>query len=288
MPQAAFVPAVRRLVHISRPVLWINAFGTGVLGMWLAGSLWRWEALPLLLWLTLPFNLLIYGVNDVFDQDTDALNPRKGSLEGARIGSDEVRTIWTWVLVTNVPFVVWFALTLPLAALAWIALYVLVFVFYSAPPLRFKARPWIDSLSNAAYALPLVFVAYALEHSPVWPAALGLMAWSVAKHAFDAVQDIEEDRAVGIPTTAVRLGPRGTGIWSGGWWALSTLCFGSASVPVAVVNALIAGWLVGSLLRDPRPATGRRLYRYSIVFPYVAGTVAGAQLTAALFFGLYP
>jgi hypothetical protein len=26
----------------------------------------------LLLWLTLPFNLLIYGVNDVFDQETDA------------------------------------------------------------------------------------------------------------------------------------------------------------------------------------------------------------------------
>ena len=36
-------------------------------------------------------------------------------------------------------------------------------------------------------------------------AALGLMAWSVAKHAFDAVQDIEEDRAVGITTTAVLL-----------------------------------------------------------------------------------
>ena len=76
---------VRRIVHISRPVLWINAIGPAVIGMWLAGSLWDWTALPLLIWLTLPFNLLIYGVNDVFDQDTDALNARKGSLEGARI-----------------------------------------------------------------------------------------------------------------------------------------------------------------------------------------------------------
>ena len=288
MPQAGIVPAVRRIVHISRPVLWINALGTGVVGMWLAGSLWRWEALPLLLWLTLPFNLLIYGVNDVFDQDTDALNPRKGSLEGARIGPDEVRAIWAWVLATNVPFLAWFALALPPAALAWTALYVLVFVGYSAPPLRLKARPWLDSLSNAAYAFPLVFVAYALGAAPVWPAVLGLMAWSVAKHAFDAVQDIEEDRAVGIPTTAVRLGPRGTGLWSGGWWAVSTVCFAPVSVPVAVVNALIAGRLVGSLLRDPRPATGHRLYRYSIAFPYVAGAVAGVQLTLALFFGWYP
>jgi 4-hydroxybenzoate polyprenyltransferase len=288
VPQAGSAPALQRIVHISRPVLWINALGTGVVGMWLAGSLWRWEALPLLLWLTLPFNLLIYGVNDVFDQDTDALNPRKGSLEGALIDSSEVRTILTAVLVTNVPFVVWFAVALPPAALGWIALYVLVFVFYSAPPLRFKARAYLDSLSNAAYALPLVFVPSALGAAPVWPAALGLMAWSVAKHAFDAVQDIEEDRAVGITTTAVRLGPRGTALWSGGWWAASTLGFALVSLPVAAVNALIAGWLVASLLRDPRPETGHRLYRHSIAFPYVAGAVAGVQLTVALYFGLYP
>lgn len=288
MPQAGSAPAFQRIVHISRPVLWINALGTGVVGMWLAGSLWRWEALPLLLWLTLPFNLLIYGVNDVFDQDTDAHNPRKGSLEGALIRSDEVRTILTAVIVTNVPFVLWFAATLPPAALGWIAVYVLVFVFYSAPPLRFKARPGLDSLSNAAYALPLVFVALALGAAPVWPAALGLMAWSVAKHAFDAVQDIDEDHAVGISTTAVRLGPRGTALWSGAWWAASTLGFALVSLPVAAVNALIAGWLVVTLLRDPRPATGHRLYRYSIAFPYVAGAVAGVQLTVALFFGLYP
>lgn len=288
MPQAGFAPAVQRIVHISRPVLWINALGTGVVGMWLAGSLWQWEALPLLLWLTLPFNLLIYGVNDVFDQDTDALNPRKGSLEGALIESSEVRTILAAVLVTNVPFVVWFAVALPPVALGWIVLYVLVFVFYSAPPLRFKARAYLDSLSNAAYALPLVFVACALGATPVWPAVLGLMAWSVAKHAFDAVQDIEEDRAVAITTTAVRLGPRGTALWSGGWWATSTLGFALVSLPVAAVNALIAGWLVVSLLRDPRPETGHRLYKHSIAFPYVAGAVAGVQLTVALFFGLYP
>lgn len=288
MPPAGLSPAARRMVHISRPVLWVNTLGPGVLGMWLTGSLLRWEAVPLLLWLSLPFNLLIYGVNDIFDQDTDALNPRKGSMEGARIRSSEVRTIWLAVLATNLPFVAWFALALGPAALGWIAAYVLVFVFYSAPPLRFKARAFLDSLSNAAYAFPLVFLAYALGDAPVWSAALGLMAWSVAKHAFDAVQDIEEDRAVGITTTAVRLGPRGTGWWSGAWWAVSVLCFALVSVPVAVVNALIAGWLVVSLLRDPAPATGHRLYRHSIAFPYVAGTVAGVQLAAALILGLYP
>ena len=72
------IAAVRRLVHISRPVLWINTIGSGLVAVWLTGALFDLRALPIILWLTLPFNLLIYGVNDIYDQDTDATNPRKG------------------------------------------------------------------------------------------------------------------------------------------------------------------------------------------------------------------
>ncbi|TFC98812.1 prenyltransferase [Cryobacterium sandaracinum] len=269
-----------RLVQISRPVLWVNTIGTTVIAMWLVGDLWRWEIVPLLLWVTLPFNLLIYGVNDIFDQETDARNARKGGLEGARILGSETRAIVLGVVLTNAPFVAYFLATLPAAALAWIAAYMVIFIFYSAPPLRFKARRYLDSLSNAAYAFPLVFVPLALGESPVWAAAIGLMAWSVAKHTYDAVQDIDEDRAAGIQTTAVHLGARGSVVWSGAWWALSTVGFALINWPVAVVNALITGWLVGSLGRSPTPMTARRMYRYSIAFPYVAGSVAGAQLVA--------
>ena len=267
-----------RLVQISRPVLWVNTIGTTVIALWLVGDLWRWEIVPLLLWVTLPFNLLIYGVNDIFDQETDARNVRKGGLEGARILGSETRSIVLGVVLTNAPFVAYFLATLPAAALGWIAAYMVIFIFYSAPPLRFKARRYLDSLSNVAYAFPLVFVPLALGESPVWAAAIGLMAWSMAKHTYDAVQDIDEDRAAGIHTTAVHLGARGAVVWSGAWWALSTVGFALINWPVAVVNALIAGWLVGSLARSPTPVTARRMYRYSIAFPYVAGSVAGAQL----------
>jgi 4-hydroxybenzoate polyprenyltransferase len=279
---------ILRLLHISRPVLWINTLGPATIGMWLAGDLWTWEALPVLLWLTLPFNLLIYGVNDVFDQETDARNPRKGTLEGARIDRSEVRLIALGVVISNVPFLVYFVLVLPLSAVAWMLLYALVFVGYSAPPARFKARPYLDSLSNAAYAFPLVFLPLALGKGPVWAAATGLMAWSAAKHTFDAVQDVDEDRKVGITTTAVRLGPGGVVLWSGVLWALATACFALVNVPVALVNAAISGTLLYILYKNQTPQTGHRLYRYSIAFPYVAGTVAGVQLVAALSLGAYP
>ena len=278
---------ILRLLYISRPVLWINTVGPAMIGMWLAGNLFAWGALPILLWLTLPFNLLIYGVNDVFDQETDAKNPRKGSLEGARIDSSEVRPLVLGVILTNALFLIYSLLFVPFSALAWMLLYALLFLGYSVPPARFKARPYLDSLSNAAYAFPLIFVPLALGEEPVWSAALGLMAWSAAKHTFDAVQDEDEDRRAGITTTAVRLGP-GVVIWSGALWALATACFALVNVPVAFVNAAIAGTMLYVLAQNPTPETGHRLYKYSIAFPYVAGTFAGVQLVAALSLGAYP
>jgi len=81
---------LKRLIEISRPVLWVNTIGTTVMGMWLTGQLWTWEILPILIWVTFPFNLLIYGINDIFDQETDNINARKGSYEGAHIFPNEV------------------------------------------------------------------------------------------------------------------------------------------------------------------------------------------------------
>lgn len=269
-------------------MLWVNTIGTTAIAMWLAGDLWRWDVVPFLLWATLPFNLLIYGVNDIFDQETDGLNSRKGGLEGARIAATETRGILTAVVLTNVPFVAYFVYALPLDALLWILAYIVVFVQYSAPPLRFKARRYLDALSNAAYAFPLVFVPLAFGESPIWGAAIGLMAWSVAKHTFDAVQDIDEDSTARIITTAVHLGPRRAAVWSAVWWSVSTVCFAFVNIPVAVVNALIAGWLLLRLRQDPTPNGARRLYRYSIGFPYAAGAIAGVQIVAALLLGFYP
>lgn len=279
---------IGRMFHISRPVLWINTVGPAVVGMWLTGELWHWEVLPVLLWLTLPFNLLIYGINDIFDRETDAKNPRKGSLEGAKITRAEIPYIAWTVILTNLPFIFYFAFFSSLGAVLWMLFYALLFAGYSVPPFRFKARPYLDSLSNAAYAFPLVFVPLALGGEPVWPAAVGLMAWSAAKHTFDAVQDVEEDRRVGIETTAVRLGPKGVVLWSGAWWAVATVCFALVSLLVSAVNAAVAAGLLYALWRNPSPRTGHRLYRYSIAFPYLAGTVAGVQLVAAVSLGMYP
>ena len=279
---------IRRLIEISRPVLWINTIGTVVIAMWLTGDLWRWEIIPILIWVTFPFNLLIYGVNDIFDQDTDSDNDRKGGYGGAKIRAGEVRPIAWAVVLTNIPFLIYFAVTLPWLATLWMALYAFSFWQYSATPLRLKGRPIWDSVSNADYAFPLVFVPYALGAEPIWAAAIGLMAWSMAKHVYDAIQDIDEDGDAGIQTTAVAFGTKGALVWSGAWWTVSTLLFALVNIPVAVVNALIAGWLVIALWRTPTTPKARVLYRFSVTFPYVAGAVAGVQLVSGIVLGVYP
>ena len=256
--------------------------------MWLAGFLWTWEIVPFLLWATLPFNLLIYGINDIFDQETDAENDRKGGFGGAKMKPSEVRMI-SWVaVILNVPFLVYFAIMIPVVALIWVLAYALIFWQYSAKPLRFKGRPIWDSVSNAVYAFPLAFVPLALGVDPSWPAVVGLMTWSMAKHVYDSIQDIDEDDAAGVTTTAVKFGIRGALVWSGSWWIVATVAFAFVNIPVAVVSGAISGWLLIANWRTPTSAQARRLYKYSVMFPYVAGAVAGAQLVAGMLLGLYP
>jgi 4-hydroxybenzoate polyprenyltransferase len=256
--------------------------------MWLAGFLWTWEILPILIWVTLPFNLLIYGINDIYDQDTDAENDRKGGFGGAKIKPSEVRMINWGVILLNVPFLVYFALTVPLAAFLWMLAYSFSFWQYSSTPLRFKARPVWDSVSNADYAFPLAFVPLALGVEPMWPAVIGLMAWSMAKHVYDAIQDIDEDSAAGIVTTAVKFGVKGSLVWSGAWWIVSTVAFAMVNVPVAIVSGAISGWLLVANWRTPTSLEAKRLYKFSVAFPYVAGAVAGIQLVTGITLGLYP
>ena len=273
-----------RLLTISRPVLWINTIGTTLMGVWLTGSLWNWNALVILVWVTFPFNLLIYGINDIFDQETDNINIRKGGFGGAKIDPKEVPWIAWGVALTNLPFLIYFAFVFPLDANIWMWAYSLTFLFYSAPPARFKGRPFLDSLSNADYAFPLAFVPLALGFTPNWMAVFALMAWSLAKHTYDAIQDIEEDSFVEIKTTAVFLGAKKSLIWVGFWWFVSTVLFAFVNIPLSIANAAYAGWLIWLIQRNDSGENAKRVYKYSVAYPYVVGTVAGVQLVAWIVF----
>src|SRR3990167_4055125 len=97
--------SIKKLLLISRPISWPNtAYPFGAAYLISGGSLdpTFWVAA---LFFLVPYNLLMYGVNDVFDYESDIRNPRKGGIEGA-MEQKEFHPIIMWsALLTNIPFV---------------------------------------------------------------------------------------------------------------------------------------------------------------------------------------
>ena len=103
------------------------------------------------LYLTLPANLLIYGVNDLYDVDTDRLNPKKRDYEKL-LQPGQRRGLVIAILALNLPFLALVPF-LP-HAWPWLLLFVLTGVGYSMPPVRAKSRPVLDAAFNILYVAP--------------------------------------------------------------------------------------------------------------------------------------
>jgi 4-hydroxybenzoate polyprenyltransferase len=119
--------------------------------------------------------------------------------------------------VTVIPFAVWLALQGTVAAAITLALVIFGVIAYSAPGLRFKERPGLDSITSALhFAGPLIYAlvlaGVSLTQPMVWPVWVSFIFWGMASHAFGAVQDVRADREAGIGSVATVLGARRT-VW---------------------------------------------------------------------------
>ena len=205
---------VRTLLVSSRPVSWINTAYP-----FAAAYLLTTRGIDLVLvigtlFFLVPYNLAMYGINDVFDYESDLRNPRKGGAHGAVLDRRLHRiTLWAAGL-SCLPFVVF--LVAAGSPASWLVLTVSLFfvVFYSAPPLRLKERPFADSITSSIHFFsPAVYGLVLAGASWTWALAAIILAfalWGVASHAFGAVQDVAADRAAGIASIATARGARWT------------------------------------------------------------------------------
>jgi len=210
------------IVKASRPVSWINTafpFAAGYLmvvrevdAVLVVGTLF----------FLIPYNLLMYGINDVFDYESDLANPRKGGIEGDVIRDrEQARRVHRAILwacaITVLPPLVWLLLQGGVAAGITLALVMFGVVAYSAPGLRFKERPFLDSLTSALHFCGPLIYALVLAGAPLlardtWPVWVAFVLWGMASHAFGAVQDVRADREGGIGSVATVIGARAT-VW---------------------------------------------------------------------------
>jgi 4-hydroxybenzoate polyprenyltransferase len=265
--------AARYLLKLSRPRFWLYLAGPVAVGVVYAATstadLFTATTLTLFAYFLLPANVLLYGVNDVFDVDVDEENPKKEGRE-VRYGGD--RLVPVVVLASGLLVLAPVALTPPLAW-SWIAGFLVLGVAYSAPPLRLKTRPPLDSVSNGLYVLPgaAAYAAVAGRHPPLL-AVVGGWLWTMAMHTFSAIPDIDPDRRAGIETTATKLGERRTYAYCAACWALAAVAFGLLDVRL---GALIGLYPVGVVLVAQSSIAADRAYWW---FPAV-NTVVGALIT---------
>jgi 4-hydroxybenzoate polyprenyltransferase len=265
--------AARYLLKLSRPRFWLYLAGPVAVGVVYAAAstadLFTPTTLTLFAYFLLPANVLLYGVNDVFDADVDVENPKKEGRE-VRYGGD--RLVPVAVAVCGGLVLALVALTPPLAW-PWLAGFLVLGVAYSAPPARLKTRPPLDSISNGLYVLPgaAAYAAVAGRHPPLLAVGGGWL-WTMAMHTFSAIPDIEPDRRAGIETTATKLGEGATYAYCAACWALAAVAFGLLDVRL---GALIGCYPVGVALVARSTVEADRAYWW---FPAV-NTVVGTLIT---------
>jgi 4-hydroxybenzoate polyprenyltransferase len=238
-------------VAISRPWFWLYLAGPYLVGYAASTSISGY-ANPafwvFLAYFLFPANLLLYGVNDLYDTDTDEHNPKKGGAEHALTDDEHSPLFIATLVLTGASFIG--AAMIPAIAGLFLTGFVVLAWAYSAPPLRLKARPVFDSASNILYILPGLTGFYLNTGST--PSVLVLIAvalWAIAMHLYSAIPDIEADRQAGLRTTAVVLGEqRSLAVCLGLWTAFTVLLTAydpwliiTAVYPVLCAAAMIHG-----------------------------------------------
>ena len=281
----------RQLVIASRPLSWINtAFPFAAAYVM---TLRHVDATAIVgtLFFLIPYNLAMYGINDVFDYESDLRNPRKGGAEGALLDRSMHRRTLISAAVLPVPFLIY--LVSVGSVLSWVVLAVSLFfvVAYSMVGLRFKEVPFLDSVTSSIHFVsPAVYglvLAGAHPTYSVWFIVVAFFLWGVGSHAFGAVQDVVPDREGHISSIATVLGASRTVRLAVTAWALAGLVMLLTAWPgpLAALLALpyiLAVWQFRSV-SDEESGTAHRGWQRFLWINYACGFIVTMLLIWSAF-----
>lgn len=284
---------LKKLFWVSRPISWPNTsypFAAGyILASLISGAPINIVTLVIgTLYFIGPYNLLMYGINDVFDYESDIKNPRKGGVEGMKESRTLHPTIIKAVLWTNIPFVI--AMLFLGAWSANLVLLSVVFaaVAYSVKGLRFKEIPLLDSITSSYHFVGPLLYALALVSFPVhaWPWVIAFFLWGMASHAFGAVQDIIPDRKGGINSVATLFGARFTVAFSVALYAVATLIVITQGAPYLPIAAMGICYVINSArfltVTDKTSPVTNRGWRQFLWLNYASGMIITFVIIALL------
>lgn len=162
---------------------------------------------------------VFFGVNDVYDYETDRRNPRKlaDGLEGSVLDPVYHKDVLIVAYLSTIVILLSALATQYRDNILAAVLLVILAWQYSAPPLRLKEVPIIDSLSNGCLTFLVWFFGFSFSGSSISQVPLKAIVnnFCVAGgHALAAVADFEADSAAGLRTIATTLGQRPAAIFA--------------------------------------------------------------------------
>lgn len=210
------------VLKLSRPRFWLYTTGPFLVGSLAA---YKWAIVDPFFWtgfflFLLIANIFLYGINDIFDQDTDAHNVKKTQKEVKATKAHDFFVIVSAVILGLASFM------LKGEILVAYVIFLLLSFFYSAPPFRFKKYPLVDSMSNVLYIMPGLIGYLYYGGTISWPVIFAAWCWVAAMHLYSAIPDIVPDKKAGLFTTAVVFGKKRSLILCFILWSLATILSG--------------------------------------------------------------
>ncbi len=272
---------IRSLFVSSRPLSWINTAFPFAAAYFVTTR--EVDLLLVLgtLYFLVPYNLAMYGINDVFDYESDLRNPRKGGVEGGLLAPEQHRATLLAAAVTNIPFLAYLvAVGSPLSTLV-LAISVFAVLAYSVKGLRFKERPFLDAITSSTHFVSPAVFGLTIAGATFPPGLLALLTsfflWGIASHTFGAVQDIVADREAGISSIATVIGGRATVRISFAAYLLAGILLLFLGLPGAIAAVLAVPYAVSVLpywsIPDAEAETANRGWKRFLWFNFASGFV---------------
>ena len=263
-----FVEKLKKAISISRPVFWLAPMLIYRAGLFMAGiTPGLYEDIEMLL-LTFPFSFIIYGLNDLFDIGVDKESPRKGGIWGAKLERRDIPWVKNWAIIFSLLIIVVAALSFNWVHFGFSFLMIAVPYIYSAPPFRFKARPFWDSFLSGGYGIGPFMFAYTLSgwffpYLEIFVVAAGFSAI----HAVATIMDYEEDKKHGITTFAVGMGPQMPALLAT-LICVCNLAFTWGYSYIVSAGLLLATVLCAWLSAYPTPKNAKTVFKVLIAFAF--------------------
>lgn len=265
----AILEKIRRAISISRPIFWLGPVIFYRMGLFIAGI----PAGPLeifeMLLLSFPYSFIIYGLNDLYDIKVDEKNPRKGGIWGARLEKEDIPWVKSLIIAFSFLLLLTALLSFNIVHFGFSFLMLAVPYIYSAPPFRFKSRPFWDSFLSGGYGVGPFLYGFSMSGGLLLNLEIFLFSSVFSGfHGIATIMDYEYDKKNGINTFAVGFGPRAPAFLLWGICCVNFLFVWQYSIMIAgglVFCGILSAWL----FFFPKPENAKLLFKSIFLYAFI-------------------